>query len=136
MADTPFPEHQPPRPGPGDLEVEVDLASFLPEGVELASADGDATADGHAPVDGELDGLAASDAPDGDGAGVAAAVIGAPAPASSAGSGGIDLDQLEADLGAVDAAIERLDAGTYGIDPATGLPIDDALLAEDPTRLH
>jgi RNA polymerase-binding transcription factor DksA len=45
------------------------------------------------------------------------------------------LHQVERDLDAVDAAIARLDAGTYGLDPATGEPIDDARLAEDPTRL-
>lgn len=43
------------------------------------------------------------------------------------------LSQIERDLDAVDAAIAAIDAGTYGIDPATGQPIDDALLAEDPT---
>lgn len=45
------------------------------------------------------------------------------------------LAQIERDLDAVDAAIAALDAGTYGTDPATGAPIDDALLAADPTRL-
>jgi RNA polymerase-binding transcription factor DksA len=45
------------------------------------------------------------------------------------------LSQIERDLDAVDAAIAALDAGTYGTDPATGQLIDDALLAEDPTRL-
>ena len=35
----------------------------------------------------------------------------------------------------VSEVLAALDAGTYGIDPVTGEPIDDALLAEDPTRL-
>lgn len=45
------------------------------------------------------------------------------------------LAQIERDLDAVDAAIAALDAGTYGLDPVTGDPIDDAVLAADPTRL-
>ena len=45
------------------------------------------------------------------------------------------LGQIERDLDAVDAAIAALEAGTYGVDPATGQPIPDELLAEDPTRL-
>lgn len=66
--------------------------------------------------------------------GVALAAADAVPPASE----GVDteaLAQIERDLDAVDAAIAALDAGTYGIDPATGAPIDDALLAADPTRL-
>jgi len=50
----------------------------------------------------------------------------------------VDLDalsQIERDLDAVDAAIAGLDAGTYGFDSLTGQPIDDARLAEDPTRV-
>lgn len=84
---------------PHDAEVSVDVAAFLPDGVELAAADEPTVA---------------------------------PAP-----EGAVDvaaLDQLERDLDAVDAAIARLDDGTYGLDPASGEPIDDALLAEDPTR--
>lgn len=71
----------------------MDLAAFLPEGVELAPAE--------------------------------------------TGSAAVDLEaltQLERDLDEVDAAIARLDEGTYGIDAVTGDPIDDARLAEDPTR--
>ena len=59
------------------------------------------------------------------------------AAADEAPAGAVDveeLDQLERDLDAVDAAIARLDDGTYGIDPDSGEPIDDALLAADPTR--
>ena len=88
-------------PGPAQ-ELEVDLAAFLPEGVQLAEqsdAEADDEGTSAAPVDVEA------------------------------------LRQIERDLDAVDAAIAALDAGTYGIDPATGEPIDDALLAEDPTRL-
>ena len=87
-------------PGPAQ-ELEVDLAAFLPEGVQLAEQSDDEVADetSAAPVDVEA------------------------------------LRQIERDLDAVDVAIAALDAGTYGIDPATGEPIDDALLAEDPTRL-
>lgn len=54
------------------------------------------------------------------------------------GPEGVDLEaltQIEQDLDAVDAAIAALDAGTYGIDPVTGQPVDDAVLAADPTRL-
>lgn len=90
-------------PGPAQ-ELEVDLAAFLPEGVQLA--------DGHEPAD----------EPD----------------EEETAAGPVDVEalrQIERDLDAVDAAITALDAGTYGIDPATGEPIDDALLAEDPTRL-
>lgn len=47
-----------------------------------------------------------------------------------------DLDQIAADLDAVAAALDRLDDGTYWTDENTGRPIDDALLAEDPTRRH
>jgi RNA polymerase-binding transcription factor DksA len=85
-------------PGPAQ-ELEVDLAAFLPEGVELAEEEADDEGASASPVDVEA------------------------------------LRQIEQDLDAVDAAIAALDAGTYGIDPATGEPIDDALLAEDPTRL-
>jgi RNA polymerase-binding transcription factor DksA len=102
-------------------EVEVDLAAFLPEGVEFeteppAPVDDEAADEGPDAVEGE----AAEDGPED-----------RSAPA-------IDLDalrQIELDLDAVDAAIAALDAGTYGLDPATGAPLDDALLAEDPTRL-
>ncbi len=34
------------------------------------------------------------------------------------------LDQLEAELAELQAALERIDAGTYGIDERTGEPID------------
>ena len=45
----------------------------------------------------------------------------------------IDLDAIARDLDAVNAALGRLDDNSYGIDTATGLMIDDAVLAADPT---
>ncbi len=99
-----------------EVEIEVDLAAFLPEGVEIQTDE-----------EPEPD-LVADATPDD-----------RPAPeADEPDAPRIDLDalrQIELDLDAVDAAIAALDAGTYGIDPATGAPIDDALLAADPTRL-
>jgi RNA polymerase-binding transcription factor DksA len=38
------------------------------------------------------------------------------------------LEQLEAELAELQAALERIDAGTYGIDEVTGAPIDPARL--------
>lgn len=93
-----------PDPGAtGDTgrELVVDVASFLPDGVELGLASGDASS-------------AAVEPP------------GRPDLAS--------LDQIEADLTAVDAALLALDAGTYGTCATCGGPIDDAHLASDPTR--
>ncbi len=43
------------------------------------------------------------------------------------------LDDLEAELAEVEAAIERIDAGTYGVDEVTGAPIDPARLDAVPT---
>lgn len=107
MSDPTQPDPQPTDPAlAGGQELEVDLAGFLPEGVELAVDDEPAE-----PVDAE-------------------------GPTDAAPPVDLEaLSQIERDLDAVDAAIAALDAGTYGIDPATGAPIDDALLAEDPTRL-
>ena len=45
----------------------------------------------------------------------------------------LDLDAVERDLADVEVALERLDAGTYWTDEATGEPIDEALLAARPT---
>lgn len=42
------------------------------------------------------------------------------------------LDGLEAELAEIEAAIERIDAGTYGIDEVTGEPIDPARLDARP----
>jgi RNA polymerase-binding transcription factor DksA len=43
------------------------------------------------------------------------------------------LEQLENDLAELQAALERVDAGTYGVDEETGEPIDDARLDAFPT---
>jgi RNA polymerase-binding transcription factor DksA len=43
------------------------------------------------------------------------------------------LDQLEAELSELQAALERIDNGTYGIDEVTGAPIDPARLEALPT---
>jgi RNA polymerase-binding transcription factor DksA len=45
----------------------------------------------------------------------------------------LDLDALEAELAAVEASLERLDAGTYGICEVTGAQLPDDLLEADPT---
>ncbi len=42
------------------------------------------------------------------------------------------LDDLEVELAEVEAAIERIDNGTYGIDEVTGAPIDPARLEAAP----
>jgi RNA polymerase-binding transcription factor DksA len=44
----------------------------------------------------------------------------------------IDLDAIQRDLEDVEAALLRLDAGTYWTDEVTGNPIDDAVLLADP----
>lgn len=46
----------------------------------------------------------------------------------------IDLDKIEADLAGVEAALERLESGTYWADEVTGQEIPSELLAKDPTR--
>lgn len=46
----------------------------------------------------------------------------------------LDLDAVTADLVAVEAALERLDEGTYGRCLACDAPIDDDSLAGDPTQ--
>ena len=43
------------------------------------------------------------------------------------------LEQLEDELAELQAALERIDQGTYGIDERTGEPIDDARLDAVPT---
>src|SRR6478735_1454842 len=43
------------------------------------------------------------------------------------------LEQLENELAELQAALERVDAGTYGIDEETGQPIDPARLDAMPT---
>jgi RNA polymerase-binding transcription factor DksA len=44
----------------------------------------------------------------------------------------IDLDAIHRDLEDVEAALSRLDAGTYWTDEVTGAPLDEALLLTDP----
>lgn len=44
-----------------------------------------------------------------------------------------DLDRIERDLAGVEAALARLDAGTYWTDEVTGAPIPDSHLAAHPT---
>ena len=97
----------------GEPEVHLDVRSFLPEGVELGDPD-------EAEV--EADGVPVDQVP--------AQPVAAAAEIDVAA-----LEQIERDLDAVDGAIAALDAGTYGIDPATGRPIDDVLLQADPTFL-
>jgi RNA polymerase-binding transcription factor DksA len=43
------------------------------------------------------------------------------------------LERLESDLAEIEAALQRLDEGTYGIDENTGEPIDPARLDALPT---
>ena len=44
----------------------------------------------------------------------------------------IDLERIAADLDGVDAALRRLDDGTYWTDEVTGAEIPDQVLAADP----
>lgn len=44
----------------------------------------------------------------------------------------VDLARIERDLAGVEAALERLDDGTYWTDEITGATIPDDLLAADP----
>ncbi len=44
----------------------------------------------------------------------------------------LDLDRVAADLDGVEAALRRLDDGTYWSDEVTGAPIPDVVLAADP----
>ena len=43
------------------------------------------------------------------------------------------LESLESDLSEIEAALQRLDEGTYGVDEVTGDPIDPARLEAYPT---
>ncbi len=45
----------------------------------------------------------------------------------------LDLDGIERDLAGVEAALARLDDGTYWSDEVSGAPLPDELLAEHPT---
>jgi hypothetical protein len=44
----------------------------------------------------------------------------------------VDLERLQRDLEGVEAALARLDAGTYWTDEVTGAPLADDVLAADP----
>jgi RNA polymerase-binding transcription factor DksA len=68
-------------------------------------------------------------------AGEAAAPAAGDAPppdADEAGPVRVDLDRIERDLAGVEAALRRLDDGTYWTDEVTGAPIPDDVLAADP----
>jgi len=54
------------------------------------------------------------------------------APFDHAARPSIDLDRIERDLEGAEAALARLDAGTYWTDEITGAPLPDELLASDP----
>jgi hypothetical protein len=56
-----------------------------------------------------------------------------PSSESSAASPTLDLDGIERDLADVEAALARLDVGTYWTDEITGGELSDDLLAERPT---
>jgi len=45
----------------------------------------------------------------------------------------VDLDAIERDLADVEAALARLDAGTYWTDEVTGAELPSELLAANPT---
>jgi RNA polymerase-binding transcription factor DksA len=53
-------------------------------------------------------------------------------PDHAAAAAPVDLDRVERDLEGVEAAMARLDAGTYWTDEITGAPLRDELLAADP----
>lgn len=58
-------------------------------------------------------------------------------PADAAPGPSLDLDAIERDLADVEAALARLDAGTYWTDEVTGEALPDELLAVHPTaRRH
>ncbi len=44
----------------------------------------------------------------------------------------LDLDEIEAQLDAVEVALVRLEDGTYFTDEVTGKPLDDQLLSANP----
>jgi RNA polymerase-binding transcription factor DksA len=63
----------------------------------------------------------------------------APSPGAAGSSAEHDqalLAQVRADLDAVDAALARLEEGTYGRCATCGEPIGDERLAVEPTTLH
>jgi len=99
-------------------EVEIGLAAFLPEGVEVDSGGaGDPSHDEAAPPDQGASGL-----------GVDEDVSGGDQEAFNP-----DLaDQLEGDLEAVTAALARLDQGIYGTCSVCGATVPTDVLASDP----
>lgn len=52
--------------------------------------------------------------------------------ASASSSSPESIDVIERDLADVEAALARLDAGTYWTDEVTGQPLSDELLARRP----
>ena len=52
--------------------------------------------------------------------------------ASASSSSPISIDGIERDLADVEAALARLDAGTYWTDEITGQPLSSELLARRP----
>ena len=44
----------------------------------------------------------------------------------------LDLDEIDADLEAVEVALVRLENGTYFSDEITGKPLDEQLLSDNP----
>jgi RNA polymerase-binding transcription factor DksA len=44
----------------------------------------------------------------------------------------VDLDHIGRELAGVEAALQRLDDGSYWTDEVTGLPLSEELLAVDP----
>ena len=44
----------------------------------------------------------------------------------------LDLDEIEANLDAVEVALMRLENGTYFSDEITGKPLDEQLLSDNP----
>lgn len=51
---------------------------------------------------------------------------------AATGAEPLDLDRIERDLAGVEAALRRLDDGTYWTDEVSGEPIPDDVLAADP----
>lgn len=56
----------------------------------------------------------------------------APEPVDEAAAAPLDLAGIERDLAAVEAALPRLDDGSYWLDETTGAEIPDDVLADDP----
>ena len=48
-------------------------------------------------------------------------------------SDALDLDAIDQDLTDVEAALQRLDAGTYFVDEITGAPLSQEMLNANPT---